>query len=54
MTLVWILTVAFAGWFGFCLGRKWDDGEREVEQEIEEERRAARPGVKLRTISIRR
>ncbi len=53
MTLVWLLTVALALWFGFELGRKWSAGEEEADF-TEREERTERGGVKLRRISIRR
>ena len=53
MTLVWLVVVALALWFGFELGRKWHQGEEETELDafVEAGRRS---GVRLNTITMRR
>jgi hypothetical protein len=51
MTLLVMVTLAL--WFGFQLGRKWDMGERELEQEAAADI-GERRGIRLRTITVRR
>lgn len=53
MTLVWLTVVGLALWFGFELGRKWDQGRDEIEME-EVAERSQRGGVRLRRIAVRR
>lgn len=53
MALVWITVILLAAVFGFCLGRRWDEGEKEAEAE-EGMAAAERGGVRLRTITVRR
>jgi hypothetical protein len=52
--LVWLLTISLAGWFGFELGRKWDAGRVEEELEEYEKAEAARGGIRLNRITVRR
>lgn len=54
MILVWLIPILLASWFGFELGRKWDAGRAEAEQEEAVEARESRGGVRLNRITIRR
>jgi hypothetical protein len=51
--LIWLLTISLAAWFGFELGRKWDEGRREEDLEEYEESRS-RGGIRMTTITMRR
>lgn len=51
--MITMLLVLLAMYFGFELGRKWDAGKMEAEEEsLEEVHR--RGGIRLRSITVRR
>lgn len=51
--MITLLLVLLGMYFGFELGRKWDAGKLEIEEEVVEEVRR-RGGVRLRSITVRR
>jgi hypothetical protein len=52
--MIALICVGLASWFSFELGRKWTQGQEEVELEEVLEARERRPGIRLNRIVVRR